>query len=347
MKGDRPDLLLHVGIHKTGTTALQQALAAARSGLAEQGISYPDTGPEMPLDSLRSSSAHHGVAHRLASMSTTERLQLALFRRKLERHANRARLTVLSSEAFHRHLPAGGKGKGRTWMQAHEAYMRDVRSYLASFRCTAFMVVRDPIDFIESIFKEAVTKTTARGVPDFPIFARRAVRYVDFAAHAACLRRTFDDIAIRRYEDLKAQGGIVTSVFREIGADMPQGCEERARKSVSNTAALWLHARMGSGSLLRRHARVLYAARDPDGLFSETSRTSLWSSPEVVSEYLLLHRDRFAAMGYGHVDDRPVRPAVWTSEQDDVATRAFEAWFRRNAHRVAGRIAVGRRHYHP
>lgn len=34
-------IVLHIGVHKTGSTALQAALAAARPGLAAHGISYP------------------------------------------------------------------------------------------------------------------------------------------------------------------------------------------------------------------------------------------------------------------------------------------------------------------
>ena len=35
------DMLLHVGVHKTGTTAIQAALADARPQLAEHGVTYP------------------------------------------------------------------------------------------------------------------------------------------------------------------------------------------------------------------------------------------------------------------------------------------------------------------
>ncbi len=38
------ELLLHVGLHKTGTTALQAALAAARDDLSARGIAYPGEG---------------------------------------------------------------------------------------------------------------------------------------------------------------------------------------------------------------------------------------------------------------------------------------------------------------
>ena len=35
------EMLLHVGVHKTGTTAIQAALADARAQLAEHGVTYP------------------------------------------------------------------------------------------------------------------------------------------------------------------------------------------------------------------------------------------------------------------------------------------------------------------
>ncbi|HNO15063.1 MAG TPA: hypothetical protein PKH30_02830, partial [Actinomycetota bacterium] len=38
------EVLLHVGLHKTGTTALQVALADARPQLADHGVRYPGTG---------------------------------------------------------------------------------------------------------------------------------------------------------------------------------------------------------------------------------------------------------------------------------------------------------------
>lgn len=44
-------ILLHIGVHKTGTTALQWALADARPELAAAGVSYPGRRP-----------AHHGQA---------------------------------------------------------------------------------------------------------------------------------------------------------------------------------------------------------------------------------------------------------------------------------------------
>ena len=48
----RPRLLLHIGTHKTGTSALQESLSSHRALLLQRGIHYPDTSrppwPELP-----------------------------------------------------------------------------------------------------------------------------------------------------------------------------------------------------------------------------------------------------------------------------------------------------------
>lgn len=52
-------LIVHPGFHKTGTTALQEALALARGNLQSQGIWYPDLGGD----------AHHRIAFALSGKS--------------------------------------------------------------------------------------------------------------------------------------------------------------------------------------------------------------------------------------------------------------------------------------
>ncbi len=37
--------VIHIGMHKTGTTSIQAALHGARDALAERGVLYPDLGP--------------------------------------------------------------------------------------------------------------------------------------------------------------------------------------------------------------------------------------------------------------------------------------------------------------
>ncbi|MEJ1157065.1 hypothetical protein [Prosthecomicrobium sp. N25] len=52
--------ILHVGLHKTGTSAIQRALSEARDALAAQGISYPGPAGRRPLPR-----AHHALSQDL------------------------------------------------------------------------------------------------------------------------------------------------------------------------------------------------------------------------------------------------------------------------------------------
>ena len=49
-------LILHVGFHKSGTSALQESFSAQRAGLAAEGVLYPNIGRK----------AHHRIAWALA-----------------------------------------------------------------------------------------------------------------------------------------------------------------------------------------------------------------------------------------------------------------------------------------
>jgi len=59
---DRQDVLLHIGVHKTGTTAIQASLAAARSQLRRNGVTYPGRRVSHYLASLAALETRRGWA---------------------------------------------------------------------------------------------------------------------------------------------------------------------------------------------------------------------------------------------------------------------------------------------
>lgn len=85
-------LVLHAGLPKTGTTALQQVLAQGADALARAGVVYPEDSRDP--DGL----AHHPVAEELAGLRSAEGPVVTAF---LRGHRDRAgRRTLISSEAF-------------------------------------------------------------------------------------------------------------------------------------------------------------------------------------------------------------------------------------------------------
>lgn len=95
-------LLLHIGLHRTGTTSLQCFLRANRELLASHGWLYPVS----PIP--EHSAAHHYLSWKLAGLLQTRSMSLesilAGLRREIDAHPGNL---ILSSEDFSRLDPAG------------------------------------------------------------------------------------------------------------------------------------------------------------------------------------------------------------------------------------------------
>lgn len=96
-RGRETRVLLHIGMHKTGTTTIQSALRSHRMALARLGILYPRLGA---VD------VHHGLARAWVRI-LSEDYDLAggpeaAWERLAEHYAGSRRLVVLSSEEFSR-----------------------------------------------------------------------------------------------------------------------------------------------------------------------------------------------------------------------------------------------------
>lgn len=90
-------VLVHIGMHKTGTTAVQSMLAAARADLAANGIEYPGSG-----------AAHHHLAAALIGRPSgypPEVLPASTWQRIAHAAAENPGRTVLSSEFLSRAKP--------------------------------------------------------------------------------------------------------------------------------------------------------------------------------------------------------------------------------------------------
>lgn len=86
-------LLLHIGPHKTGTTAIQGALQAARPELARRGVIYPGSGRQQRMPALAITNSHGVSGMREARMVEWERLVADVY-------AARRKRVVVSSESF-------------------------------------------------------------------------------------------------------------------------------------------------------------------------------------------------------------------------------------------------------
>ena len=84
--------VLHIGINKTGTSALQVWLSTNRAALAECGVAYPDQFTEMH--------GHHPLSRRIGAARGDD-VTVAKIRAEVEDARDGANLAVFSSEHFH------------------------------------------------------------------------------------------------------------------------------------------------------------------------------------------------------------------------------------------------------
>lgn len=98
----RPRLLLHAGLHKTGTTAIQRFASANRRILRERGLLYPTFQPIRE----EQCEAHNRLAHSFASVGKSRTFSDEHIARLCGYWCDHAgRDTVfLSAEAFCRHV---------------------------------------------------------------------------------------------------------------------------------------------------------------------------------------------------------------------------------------------------
>jgi hypothetical protein len=122
-------IFLHIGRHKTGTTALQQLLRKNRRRLAEHGYNY--------LSAVKGGPGNHTLAHALdpERMAAADAEQRAVYAEELEVTGRRLRHrghAIVSSEAF-QHIPppaaAGFFPRGETTVVV---YLREQLDYLLS-----------------------------------------------------------------------------------------------------------------------------------------------------------------------------------------------------------------------
>jgi hypothetical protein len=120
-------LILHIGRHKTGTTALQYCFSCNEGPLAEAGIHYPRTG----IDWV----AHHPIAARISGRTDRffDPAEDELISQLLDELRNCGKQRVLiSSEGFQSCDPAIVKRVFRDFDISVVIYIRDQLSYLQS-----------------------------------------------------------------------------------------------------------------------------------------------------------------------------------------------------------------------
>jgi len=153
---------LHIGTHKTGTTAIQRQLQRNREALKQRGIWYPSEAELLPGGS-------HGIPHRniARSLNSTaapkpyDRPSLRLMAQAILRGARNYDHTIISSEAFWRiGFPTQPEhcSPEKLW-QRKLANVASIRQLFADGEVRVHAVLRERSAYIQSSYSEFVLAT--------------------------------------------------------------------------------------------------------------------------------------------------------------------------------------------
>lgn len=334
-------LVLHVGMPKTGTTSIQNSLAANRDWLYSQGIHYPSLVPGMPGPST----AHHAVAHALAESTLRQRIQLVRFRRRVLRAAVPARMTVLSAEPIYRHLLGRKSTDIEEFLHGHLAYLRRLAEYLSGFDVQILLYLRRPDTFIVSHYKEAINN--GNQPPDLGTYATRYAWLTAYPERVSAFHSVFGAPEVRTYEAECAKG-LLPGLYSGLAvAPPPVEAETYLRRSPSNRATLWLRRAQHETprSQQAHRSRVLFTTSDGAHLFAEPDASTLWPSSKIFQAYVARHRHAYEVANLAVPDVATHAPTVWTDAMHAQAQSAFMAWEDSNATLLQARTKKGLKFY--
>jgi hypothetical protein len=140
------ETIVHIGPHKTGSTALQGALSSNRALLAETGHYYPSFHDQSLTDSGHANFAHHTLVDALLyDQQPQAKMMQALHRRN-------STTRILSSENFSR---------------LNEAQVLRLREILSDTKVRVVYVLRRPDRVLVSFWQEMVKHGLSQSIEEF------------------------------------------------------------------------------------------------------------------------------------------------------------------------------------
>ncbi len=228
--------ILHAGMHKTGTTTIQDVLAANRAQLATAGFIYP-TEDGKARD-------HNPLAHRLATCTDEELVSIRSELVGQSRPANalssgEARL-LLSAEEFSTRIcnphPWAGFDDGAYW-DHRRRYLARLRQVLPDAATVeVFLCFREHESYAHALY---ATKVLSGKVDwSFPEFVRRCAPIFDYGRQVEVLQESLGPVRIESFERLRAD--LANRFFTWIGVPIQVASTPRLRPTPTLDLIHWL-----------------------------------------------------------------------------------------------------------
>jgi len=207
----KPDLYIHAGFHKTGTTAIQHFLDMNYENLLRQGILYP---LQVRLMLEKATYAHHGIAWyfgfggKMAPINDVRKKVISAkqIRESIHREADQygVKSIVLSSEVFSENFDDDKFAK--------------VLDFLSDFKVYIIYYIRRQDNFMISDFKHRVThfghhKSIEEMLDNQIINYHKRIKF--FSKH---IKK--ENILVRVYEEIDKESSIYEDVITCVGGRM-------------------------------------------------------------------------------------------------------------------------------
>ena len=336
-------LQLHIGTHKTGTTAFQHTLFEDRKRLSAAGIRYDTAKPNLHLGKKR---AHHWLAHALARFDKRDQDVLAKYRKRL---LNAPEQTILvSSETFWRHvdLSRGASPKNPDqFIRARGSYLDRLAEYFSPFQTEISVYLRRPDKFAASLYKEqAVSNALDRSFQEF-LCSSPAKFLFQYQTQMDEWQSRFDNVAAKCFEKAR-EYGLIDAMYKHHGLpalaeSLPPGPR---RGSVSARAALWLVRAKQTAELSEkdRRRRWVFALSEQTGcLFRGHQTETFWVNDAERQDFVKKTLEGFEHTDFWVPSKEHHTSVCWTKDDHAKAEHAFSQWQTRNQAYLRTRELMG------
>ena len=314
-------IILHVGTHKTGTTALQRALFSQRGLLLKSGISYD------PWQSVLRGpkSSHHGLAQRLARYNSDDQTVLVDYRLRLEQALAQGLDVIISAESFYRHVDTGVLDDPDA---ARMSFLDRVADYLGGLPIEVSICFRRPDRMADSMFKEETVSSDSK--LEFLQYLERTSDRFDYSARVSEFEQRFGPAKIWCFEKAVAKG-LIPAFLEQHGLQAPGITDAKGdRKSVSARSLKWLLlAKRGDEcmSMSERKIRWYYAAsQHAHSALAHSRGDVFWPDAETRDSFLHGILSNFRHADFWNLPDEAPQEVNWTDKDHREVEMHFQKW---------------------
>jgi hypothetical protein len=316
-------LVLHVGTHKTGTTSIQDALAANRQWLVDRGYSFP------PLYGHRAS--HNDFAHRLALARAEDLEELRII---LVGASDAHRCTILSGEEMSARI-AGTRNwdgyAGADYWDRKLEYLQRLRLVVREFDdVVVHLCLRRADEFAESMYSTMIMSGRFRG--SFAQFVLAVAPIFNYHRQIEAFRCVFPALRVISFDRLAVD--LVPGFFRWTGIPVPPNTTQRKKVTPDKRLVYWISRmiEVHSDRDEQRHLWNKFARSSQNThLFADRRPATFWSSQAQREEFVIRSG---AGLPQGFFADAPVREFIEARLNDEELARVsdeFENWRSRPA----------------